>query len=336
MSFQEVLEQVKKKSFHPLYFLEGEESFYIDQISDLLEENVLQEHEKSFNLSIFYGRDTDPNQLMNSARQFPMGSAYQLILLKEAQAMSKLESLLPYIQKPLSSTILVISYKYGKLDRRTQFSKALLKSAYHVESKKLYEDKIPAWIQDFVQSKGFKIDLRASNLLADYLGNDLSKISGELNKLMVGMEKGSSIQSDLIEKNIGISREYNVFELGTALGARDIEKVYKILFYFSSNPKENPLVVTLGFLGTFFTKVLSFHALKGLDRNSLAGKLGVNPYFLVQYETAAKNFPMTQIPGIISQIRLADVQSKGVDIGPNTQDFDIMKELIYKILHGKS
>jgi len=332
----QILDQIKKKKFHPIYFLEGEEPYFIDEITGALENGVLTEGEKAFNFTQFYGRDTDPQSLMNTCRQYPMGSDYQLVILKEAQSMSKLEGILTYIQNPLSTTILVIAYKYGRLDRRTQFSKSLLKNAIHFESKKLYDDKIPGWIQEYVTGKGYRMDNKASQLLADYLGNDLGKISGELGKLMVGLDPGKSIEVDRIETNIGISREYNVFELGQALAKRDEEKVYKMVFYFTANPKENPLVVIIGFLGSFFSKVLAYHYMKGMDRGAIAGKLGVNPYFLSQYENAAQNYPVRNLITIISGIRQADIQSKGVDIGPNTSDSDILKELIYKILHVQS
>lgn len=332
----QILDQIKKKKFHPIYFLEGEEPYFIDEITGALENGVLTEGEKAFNFTQFYGRDTDPQSLMNTCRQYPMGSDYQLVILKEAQSMSKLEGILTYIQNPLSTTILVIAYKYGRLDRRTQFSKSLLKNAIHFESKKLYDDKIPGWIQEYVTGRGYRMDNKASQLLADYLGNDLGKISGELGKLMVGLDPGKSIEVDRIETNIGISREYNVFELGQALAKRDEEKVYKMVFYFTANPKENPLVVIIGFLGSFFSKVLAYHYMKGMDRGAIAGKLGVNPYFLSQYENAAQNYPVRNLITIISGIRQADIQSKGVDIGPNTSDSDILKELIYKILHVQS
>ncbi len=334
MIYSEVIQQIKNKKFHPIYFLEGEETFFIDNITRLLENKVLLEHEKSFNQTIFYGRDTDAGSLINACRRFPMGSDYQLVILKEAQSMSKLEAIMPYIQNPLKSTILVIDYKYGKLDRRTLFSKAILKTALHFESKKLYDDKVPSWIIDYVREMGYNMDAKAASLLTDYLGNDLGKIVGELEKLFVGLEKGKGISSEKIASSIGISREYNVFELGTALGSRQYEKIYKIIFYFNANPKENPLVVVIGFLGSYFSKVLSFHYLKGQDRSSIASKLGVNPYFLGNYEMAAKNFPLNTIPNILSNIRIADAASKGVDIGPNTEPADILKELIYKILHA--
>lgn len=336
MTHSQILDQIKKKIYHPIYFLEGEEPYFIDEISELLEERVLTDGEKSFNLSFFYGRDTDPQSLMNTCRQYPMGSDYQLVLLKEAQSMSKLEGILSYIENPLKSTILVIAYKYGKLDRRTQFSKALIKNSLHFESRKIYDDKIPAWIQDYVSSKGFRVDLKASQLLTEYLGNDLGKISGELGKLMVGLEPGKSIETDRIESNIGISRDYNVFELGQALSIRDYNRIYKMVFYFSANPKENPLVVIIGFLGSFFSKVLFYQFNKGLDKGTLAGKLGINPYFLSQYENAAKNYPAPSLNYIISSIREADLQSKGVEIAPGTSDSDILKELIYKILHAQT
>jgi DNA polymerase-3 subunit delta len=333
MTHTQIIDQIKKKIYHPIYFLEGDESYFIDEVMSLLEERVLTEGEKAFNLSIFYGRDTDPQSLMNTCRQYPMGSDFQLVLLKEAQSMSKLEGIISYIENPLKSTVLVLAYKYGKLDRRTQFSKSLIRNALHLESKKLYDDKIPSWIQEYVSSKGYRIDARASQLLADYLGNDLGKISGELGKLMVGLESGSRIEADRIESNIGISREYNVFELGMALSRRDIDRVYRIIFYFSANPKENPLVVIIGFLGSFFSKVLAYHYMKGQSKEGIASKLGINPYFISQYENAAQNFPLASLVSIISGIRQADIQSKGVGTAPNTRDSDILKELIYKILH---
>ncbi len=333
MTFQQIIDQINQKIFQPVYFLEGEESFFIDQIVNLLEENVLQENEKAFNLSIFYGKDTDPLSVIQAARRYPMGADRQLVLLKEAQSLNKIETLQKYIEKPLKQTVLVIAYKYGKVDGRTQFANVLKKSSVYFEAKKLYEDKIPEWIVTYTHSKGYKIDFISSQLLTDYLGNDLGRISQALEKLFLNLKKGKTITKESIETGVGIRRDYNVFELGSAIGSRDYKKVFKIIFYFCENPKENPLVVIIGFLGTFFSKVLSYHYLKGLERGLQASKLGVNPFFLSQYETASKNYPPNTIPAIISYIRIADMQSKGVDIGPNTSNADILKELVFNIIH---
>lgn len=333
MTHDDILKDIKARKLHPVYFLAGEESYFIDLIADQLEATVLTEAEKSFNLSIFYGKDSDPIQILNTCKRFPMMAEYQLVLVKEAQELKGIEKLLAYLQKPVPSTILVFAYKGGKPDGRTEFGKLLKKNTVYFESKGLYENQVPDWIKTFIIQKGYKIENKTSALIAEYLGQDLAKIANEIDKLLLGLAKGTTVDAELVEKNIGISREFNVFELNNAIGSQDVFKTNRIIQNLSSNPKDNPLVLILGSLVSYFSKLLVFHSVRKQGNAAAAAAMGVNPYFLKQYETAAAIYPPARIMRIIGRLRTADLQSKGVDCSPETSDEDLLRELIYHILH---
>lgn len=334
MTAADILKDIKNRKFKPIYLLHGEEGYYIDLIARALEDTVLSEGERGFNMSIFYGKDSDPVNVLNAAKRFPMMSDYQVIIVKEAQDLKfdKIaDAFQAYCEKPLQSTILILCHKHGKFDKRKKVYKVIEKTGVVFESTTIYENKVPAWIDDFVKTRGYHINPKASQLLAEYLGNDLSKIANEVEKLMLNINQGQEIGTKEIQDNIGISKEYNVFELQNALGRRDVLKVNQIINYFEANPKSNPIVLVMGNLYTYFSKILKYHYLQ--DKSEAARVLGVNPYFVKDYELAARNYSWTKVFDIISILREYDVKSKGVGSTGNTTDGELMKELVWKILH---
>ncbi len=340
MNAVELLKDLKNRKYKPVYLLHGEEPYFIDEVSDFVEHKVLTEAEKGFNQTVFYGKDTDVMTVLNASKRYPMMADYQVVLVKEAQDMKwgtedtdkkSMNPLLSYLENPLGSTILVFCYKYGKFDKRKKTYKAIEKNGVIVESTPLYDNKVPGWIEDFVAGKGYKINQQATFMLAEYLGNDLSKIANELEKLMLNIANGQEISLKLVQDNIGISREYNVFELQTALSKKDVFKSNQIINYFEANPRSNPIVLVLGNLNNFFSKVLLYHYAKDKSPQNLARELGVNPYFIKDYEQAARSYNYGKTMQVISYLRECDVKSKGVD--SNTDQGGLMKELIFKILH---
>jgi len=336
VTFEQIISDLKKKIYYPVYLLTGEESYYIDRISDFIENNVLTEEEKEFNQSIIYGRDVDVPTIISYAKRFPMMSNYQVVIVKEAQDLDKpkpkMEELVSYVENPLSSTILVLNYKYKKVDKRKKFAKLIAKKGVFFESKKLYDNQVQSWITNYIQNKNLKITPKASALLAEYLGTDLGKIANEVGKLTINLKEGEEINDILIEKNIGISKDYNIFELQKALAQRDIVKANRIANYFAANPKDNPIVKTIIILYNYFSSILLYHRLKDKSRNNVAAKLGINPFFVKDYEIAARNYNIAKVVKIISYLREYDLKSKGVD-NISATDGELLKELLFKILH---
>jgi DNA polymerase-3 subunit delta len=332
MKFEQIISSLEKKDFRPVYFLMGEESYYIDKISDYIANHILDESEKGFNQHIFYGKESDPQTIISAAKQFPLIGNHTIVIVKEAQDLKKIELLGEYINNPLNTTILVLCYKNKNIDKRKKFGKELAQKTVLFESKKLYENQIPEWIQKYTQKKGVQINFKAAILLSQYLGVDLSKLSNELDKLMIITEKESEISIEQIEKNIGISKDYNVFELNNALSNRDILKANRIANYLGSNPKNHPIVLTIASLFNHFQKVLVYHTLKDKSKNNVASTLRVNPFFVKDYATAARNFSKKDLIKIISALRIYDLKSKGVD-NYSTNDSQLLKELIFQILH---
>jgi len=340
MTAAELLKDLKNRMYKPLYMLHGEEPYYIDLVSSFVEHKILPDAEKGFNQTVFYGKDTDIMSVLNASKRYPMMADYQVVLVKEAQDMKwgnddadkkGINPLLSYLENPLPSTILVFCYKYGKFDKRKKTYKAIEKNGVIFESAPLYDSKVPGWIDDFIGDKGYKINQQATLMLAEYLGNDLSKIANELEKLMLNVPAGQEITLKHIQDNIGISKEYNVFELQAALGKKDAFKANQIINYFEANPKANPLVLVLGNLNNFFSKVLVYHYVKDKTPQNLARELGVSPYFIKDYEQAARSYNYGKTMQIISYLREYDVKSKGVD--STTDSGGLMKELVFKILH---
>ncbi len=340
MNATEILKDLKSRKYKPLYLLHGDEPYFIDMLGNYFEHKLLSEAEKGFNQTVVYGKDTDIMTVLNAAKRYPMMADYQLVMVKEAQDMKwgkddddkkHIDPLLSYLEKPLPSTILVFCYKYNKFDKRKKTYKAIDKNGIVFESGTLYDNKVPGWIEGFVHDKAYRISPQASALLAEYLGNDLSKIANELEKLMLNVNAGQEITAKEIQDNIGISKEYNVFELQTALGRKDVMKVNRIINYFESNPKANPIVVVLGTLNNYFTKVLRYHYAADKSPQALARDLGVSPFFVKDYEQAGRSFNYGKTMQIISLLREYDLKSKGVEstAGPG----ELMKELMFKILH---
>jgi DNA polymerase III subunit delta len=333
MTFDKILSELKNKKYHPVYFLAGEEAYFIDQISDYIAENVLSEAEKSFNQVILYGKDIDAAAVINAAKRFPMMSSHQVVIVKEAQNIRNIDDLIWYVEKPLSSTILVINYKYKSLDKRKKLYLSIQQNGVYFDSKKLYDDKVPAWISGFLSEKGLTIDPGSCMLLLEFLGNDLGKIVNELNKLIITLPEGEKrINSNHIEKNVGISKDYNNFELNKALGQRNILKANRIVNYFAKNQKDNPMVLTISMLYSFFNKVMIYHFLKDKSRKNAAAELKVNPFFVVDYEIAARSYKPVKVFQIIGLLREYDLKSKGYN-NVSTDNGELLKELIYKILH---
>jgi len=332
MTFEQILSDLKNKIYYPVYFLGGEESYYIDTISDFIEKNVLEEAERDFNQTIIYGRDTNPNEIISLAKRYPMMASHQVVIVKEAQNIQKIEELESYLEKPLDSTVLVIAYKYKKIDKRKSFFKNIGKKGVLYESKKVYDNKIPAWIVSYLQPKGYTIMPKGAAMLAEFLGSDLSKIVNELEKLILNIPEKTEINDVLIEQNIGISKDFNIFELQNAIGSRNISKANQIVNYFAANPKENPLVKTVPIMFGFFSKLLIYHQLKDKSKNNVASALSVNPFFVKDYQVAAKNYSYPKLKAIISLLREYDLKAKGVN-NISTSDGELQKELMFKILH---
>ncbi|MDG1039778.1 MAG: DNA polymerase III subunit delta [Polaribacter sp.] len=328
-----IVNDIKNGNVKPIYFLMGEEAYYIDRISDLIESSVLDEAEKGFNQVVMYGRDVTIEEIASSAKRYPMMADRQVIIVKEAQDLSRtIEKLVSYAENPQPTTVLVLNYKYKKLDKRKKLYKAVAKAGVIFESKKLYDNQVSDWIRRVLNGKNYKIEPKASLMLVEFLGTDLSKINNELDKLTTILPKESIITPSHIEENIGISKDFNNFELRKAVGEKQVLKANRIINYFAENPKKNPLVMTISLLNSFFTQLLQYHGLKTKDKMSVAKSLGVNPYFVGDYATAAKNYPMRKVSQIIGLLREADIKSKGVGANGMPQA-DILKELLFKILH---
>ena len=329
---RDIVSDIKNGNIKPIYFLMGDEPYYIDKISDYIEENILDEAEKGFNQQVMYGRDVTVEDIVAAAKRYPMMSERQVLIVKEAQDLSRnIEKLVSYAENPQPTTILVLNYKYKKLDKRKKLHKAIAKTGFIFESKKLYENQVSDWIRRILSGKHYKIEPKASLMLVEFLGTDLSKISNELSKLMLVLPKETIINDKHIEDNIGISKDFNNFELRKAVGEKQIVKANRIINYFAVNPKNNPLVMTISLLNGYFTQLLMFHGLKDKSKNSVAKNLGVNPYFVDEYFVAARNYPMRKVAQVIAFLRDADVKSKGV--GASQSNEDILKELLFKILH---
>jgi DNA polymerase III subunit delta len=333
MDYIQVIDDLKKKNYLPVYFLEGEEPFFMDRISDYILENVLTEDEKGFNQTILYGKDLSIDSIMTAAKRFPMMAERQVVVIREAQNIKNIEDLASYVEKPMRSTILVFNYKYKTIDKRKKLYKALQKNGIYFESKPLYENQVPIWISKYLKEKNLGIDPRAAQMITDFVGSDLQRIVNELEKVTISLVPGTSIMPEDVEKNIGISKDYNVFELQKALGNKDILKSNRIINYFIDNEKQNPLVVIIGNLATFFRKILVYHSIENKnDRTNVAQKLGVNPFFINDYANAANKYSLDKAVNIISMMREYDLRSKGAR-GGTTGNGELLRELVFKILH---
>ncbi len=328
----QIVNTIRKGQLHPIYFLFGEEAYFIDKISDFIADTVLTEEEKGFNQMVLYGRDVSIDDIVGNAKRYPMMADRQVVIVKEAQHLSRtIEQLCSYADNPQQSTVLVLCYKYKKLDKRKKLYKIVQKNGVIFESKKLYENQVSDWLRKNLLSNGYTISHKAALLLVEYLGTDLSKISKELDKLKLALPKQTEITPKHIEEHIGISKDYNNFELKRAIGERDIVKAAKIITYFAQNPKDNPFILTVTLLNSFFTQLLQYHGLNDHSPKNVASTLRINPYFVNEIQTAARNYPMKKVSAIISSLRELDLKGKGVGAATTT-DADLLKELLYKIV----
>lgn len=333
MTYNEILQNLEKKIYHPVYILMGEEPYFIDQISDYIANNVLEEGERSFNQTVLYGKDSSIDTILTVAKRFPMMSAYQVVILKEAQNLKGLEDeLLSYVENPLKSTILVICYKYKSMDKRKKILKVAESKGVVYESKKIYENQLMPWIQNYCKEKNYSIQPQAAAMLAEYLGTEISKVANELDKLMILLPASSAITPADIEKNIGISKDFNVFELQNALSTKDVLKANRIINYFGANPNLNPIPKTISSLFFYYNKLLKYHLAADKSKANMARVLGVSPFFVDSYVTAARNYPTKKVVEIISILREYDMKSKGVG-NVSTPGDELQREMIYKILH---
>ena len=323
---------IKNGNLKPIYFLMGEESYYIDKISDFIETNVLAEDEKGFNQMVLYGRDVSIDDIVANSKRYPMMAERQVVIVKEAQDLSRtIEKLADYATNPQPTTVLVVNYKYKKIDKRKALYKAINKTGVVYESKKLYENQVADWIRRTLSGKNYSIVPKAAQMLVEFLGTDLGKINNELEKLKLIIPEGEQITPDHIEENIGISKDYNNFELRKAVGEKNVVKVHRIINYFGDNPKDNPMVVTVALLFNFFSQLLQYHGLKDHSPRAVASALKINPYFVNEYVSAARHYPMKKVSHVIATLREFDVKGKGVGANATPQK-DLLKELLVKIM----
>ncbi|MBL7720899.1 MAG: DNA polymerase III subunit delta [Chitinophagaceae bacterium] len=331
MSVQKILDDWKKKTFKPIYWLEGEEEYFIDKVIDYAEHNILAESEASFNLSVFYGKDANWADIINACRRYPMFAERQVVLLKEAQQMRDIEKLEAYVDNPLSSTVLVVSYKEKKLDARKKFTKLVKEKGVLVTTKKLYDREVPEWTQNLIQSKGLTITPKGLALLVDHIGNDLSRIENEIDKLSVNLGKRTGITEDDIENYIGVSKDYNVFELQAALAAKDLARSIRIIQYFEANPKAGPIQLVLPSIYSFFSKVFMIFGTGTNDEKTIATAIGVNPYFMKEYMQAARLYTYPGVERALLLLHSYNLKSIGVG-NTATEDASLMKEMVVKMM----
>ena len=328
----DILKQLKNKTYAPLYLLDGEEAYYIDLISDYMEDTILDESEKDFNMTILYGKDTNTGEIFAAVKRYPMMSNYNLVILKEAQMFQKFDELENYFKNPDPTTIFVMCYKYKKADKRKSFYKTIAKNGIVFTSDKIQESKIPDWIMDYCQKKKYEIDSKSAQMLASFIGNDLSNITNELKKLFILLPAGGRISPAVIEQNIGISKDFNAFELTKALSEQNFNKVYSIVKYFEANQKENPPQKIIPMIFPYFQRMLRFHYCNDKSKGAVAQSLGTNPYFVDEYFKAAKFFTLSRTLNCISILREYDLKSKGLESSTGVKGGDLIKEMIIKII----
>jgi DNA polymerase-3 subunit delta len=338
-----LIKQVQQRQFQPVYVLQGEEPYYIDVVADLIEKNALAEHERSFNQVVLYGKDVDVAGILNQAKRFPMMAERSVVIVKEAQAVADLEQerswpfLEAYLKNPLASTVLVLCYKHKALDSRKKLGKLLTgkdSPAVLMTSKKLYDNQVPQWLTANVRARGQQITGQATAMLAEYIGADLSRLANEVDKLVLNLKPGQAIDEELVQRLVGISKDYNIFELQKALVQRDVLKANRILGYFAANPKANPLIPNLTLLFGFFTKLLVLHQAGPNPSDAEFKKLGImNSFAQKEYQQALRGYPLERVVDIIHLIRRADAQSKGIESG-SMDEGEILRELVWLILHA--
>ncbi|PTX42332.1 DNA polymerase III delta subunit [Christiangramia gaetbulicola] len=330
---RQIVTDIQKGNIKPIYFLMGEEPYYVDKISDFIAENILTEEERGFNQMTIYGRDSNIDDIVSNAKRYPMMAERQVVIVKEAQDLSRtIEKLVDYAENPQPTTVLVVCYKYKKIDKRKKLHKAIAKTGVIFEGKRMYENQVGDWIIKTLKARGFGISPKAAQMLVEFLGTDLGKIDNELQKLQLICPEGTTISPEIIEQNIGISKDFNNFELRKAIGEKDTLKAHRIINYFAQNPKDNPMVVTVSLLFSYFSQILQYHGLSDKSKGAVAKQLKVNPYFVNDYVNAARNYPMKKVSHAISLLQETDVKSKGVGAA-NVSQGDLLKELLVKIMN---
>jgi len=331
MPIDKIIAEWQKGLFKPVYWLEGEEEYFIDKIVNYAEHHILPENESAFNLSIFYGRDASWTDVINTCRRYPMFAERQVVLLKEAQQMRDVEKLEAYVENPLHSTVFVVSYKNKKVDGRTKFARVLKEKGVLVSTKKIYDNQLPEWIKDLVESKGLSISAKGLALLADHIGNDLTRIENELEKITVNLGKRKTISEEDIEEFVGVSKEFNVFELQSAFAKKDLSKAIRIIQYFEANPKAAPIQLILPSLYGFFSRVFMVFGANTTDEKAIATAIGVNPFFSKEYIQASRVYSYQEVENAILLLHRYNLRSIGVnDIG--TEDASLLKEMVVKIM----
>ncbi|HET6999957.1 MAG TPA: DNA polymerase III subunit delta [Puia sp.] len=331
MSAEQIIRDWKRKIYKPVYWLEGEEEYFINEVMDFAEHQILPEEEKSFNLTIFYGKDADWASVVNACRRYPMFAEKQVVLLKEAQQMREIAKLEPYIMQPLGSTIFVVSYKDKKVDGRSKLAKLLKEKGELLSTKKMFDNQLPEWVTELLQSRGLTIQQKALALLIDHIGNDLMRIKSEVEKIQINLGNRKMIDEDDVEKYVGISKEYNAFELQIALARKDLAKSLRIIQYFESNPKAAPIQLVLPTLYSFFSKVYMIFGIPGPDEKTTASVLGVSPFFVKDYLTAAKNYGFAGTENALLLLHHYNLKSVGVG-SVNVEDASLLKELVAKLV----
>lgn len=335
MTYSQILGELAKKQFRPVYFLHGSEPYFIDKISDYIENNALSEAERSFNQTILYGKDTDHLTVVDNARRYPMMSQWQVVIVKEAQEMKDLKDLEKYVDKPLASTILVLCHKHKAFNVTTKFGKLLAEKGVVFDSKKLYDNQVPEWVQGYVADLKLRIAPDAANLLAEYLGTDLSVVANELDKIALHLAPGATITAKTIEEQVGISREYNIFELQKALSNKDLLRINRIVQNFVANPKRNPVIMVNVSLASFFTKVYMLHFLKNAADDAAVKALNLrSAWALKEYRQAVKFYPLKKTEEIIGILQRYDLMAKGVEYNTvGKEDGELLREMVWQIVH---
>lgn len=333
-TYEEIVRSIKNHDYKPVYYLMGEESYYIDKISEYILQTVLKEEEREFNQTVLYGSDTDISTVINAAKRYPMMAERQVVILKEAQHVKRMEDLIYYVQKPLQSTVLVICHKNGTLDRRKKLAAEIEKVGFLFESKKMKDSQLPGFITSYLKRKSVEIEPKASEMMAEFVGTDLSRMAGELDKLVITLAPGiRRVTPEQIERNIGISKDYNNYELRSAIVAKDVLKANRIIKYFAENPKTNPIQMTLSVLFGFFSNLMLAYYAPDKTEQGIANQLGLKSAWQArEYMAAMRVYSGVKVMQIIGEIRYCDAKSKGVE-NASLSDEDLLRELVYKILH---
>lgn len=332
MEYHQIIGEINKKNYHPIYLLCGEEEYFIDKISDLIERSVLDESEREFNQTVLYGAETDPLTIESEAKRYPMMSPYNVVIIKEAQKIRKIEKLVNYVMNPSPTTILVLNYKHKTLDGRLNLTKEIKKKGVYYSAKKLYDNQLIPWIEKHVSDHGYTISPKAGFMIKESIGDSLTKINNELDKLFLNLQAGENIDEAKIEKYIGLSKDYNVFELTNALGKKDVLKANRISSFFGRNEKTYPLPYIIPAIYRFFSQLMLVHSMRGKQDRELASSVGIHPYFVKDFKMASSNYSVKKIARIIASLRRADNHSKGIG-AVKISNQEILQELIFDILH---